>query len=38
MDIVTELGAWNDIDKGEVNHPVKGLKVSDEPPECEVSD
>jgi hypothetical protein len=36
VNVITELGAWNDLDEYQVDDPVQRLEVSDEPPECEV--
>jgi len=36
MNVITELGAWDDLHEYEVDDPVQRLEVGDEPPECEV--
>lgn len=36
MNVITELGAWDDSHECEVDDPVQRLEVGDEPPECEI--
>jgi hypothetical protein len=36
VNVITELGAWNDLDEYQVDDPVQRLEVGNEPPECEI--